>query len=240
LATRLQSTLSSIYYIPVTIAGCGFLNVKLRMPATISGLIQREDRPTLRWIFKGDGMKLRHSIAGAVAIVLCTAGSIRVLAADSSVKTGMPAPSFTLPSQENTPVSLSDYKGKWVVLYFYPKDMSSGCTIQAHTYQNKLAKFEANNAVVLGVSRDTADSHKTFCAHDGLTFKLLADPEGKVASQYGVAEMTYKGMKFDERDTVLIRPDGSIAQIWRNVDPRNDSDIVLAEIAKLHGQAGTQ
>jgi peroxiredoxin Q/BCP len=144
---------------------------------------------------------------------------------------GVKAPTFTLPSQDGTPISLSDYRGKWVVLYFYPKDKSSGCTIQAHEYQNSLPQFESHNAVVLGVSLDTADSHKSFCAEDGLTFKLLADPQRQAAEAYGVPLMTFKDMKFDERDTFLIAPDGKIAQVWRKVDPREDSKIVLQAIA---------
>jgi thioredoxin-dependent peroxiredoxin len=153
-------------------------------------------------------------------------------AATVDLQPGVKAPAFTLPSQDGTPVNLSDYRGKWVVLYFYPKDKSSGCTIQAHSYQNNLSKFESNHAVVLGVSLDTAESHKSFCAEDGLTFKLLADPQAQVATAYGVPSMTFKDMKFDERDTFLIAPDGKIAQVWRKVDPREDSSIVLAAIEK--------
>ncbi len=148
---------------------------------------------------------------------------------------GTKAPTFTLPSQDGSPVSLSDYHGKWVVLYFYPKDKSSGCTIQAHAYQSSLPQFESHNAVVLGVSLDTADSHKSFCAQDGLTFKLLADPQRQAADVYGVPLMTFKDMKFDERDTFLIAPDGKIAQVWRKVDPREDSKIVLQAIATHAG-----
>jgi peroxiredoxin Q/BCP len=88
-----------------------------------------------------------------------------------------PAPGFTLPSQDNTPISLSEYKGKWVVLYFYPKDFTGGCTLEAHNFQRDLDKYKAANAVVLGVSLDTADSHKGFCTKESLTFKLLADPK---------------------------------------------------------------
>src|SRR5271168_1710462 len=83
--------------------------------------------------------------------------------AETDLQPGMKAPTFTLPSQDGTPVSLSDYRGKWVVVYFYPKDKSTGCTIQAHEYQNALPKFEEHHAVVLGVSLDTAESHKSFC-----------------------------------------------------------------------------
>ena len=152
-------------------------------------------------------------------------------AADVDLQPGAKAPAFTLPSQDGTPVSLSDYRGKWVVLYFYPKDKSSGCTIQAHEYQSNLPKFEEHHAVVLGVSLDTAESHKSFCTQDGLTFKLLADPDRHAATAYGVPLMTFKDMKFDERDTFLISPKGTIAQVWRKVDPQKDSGIVLAAIA---------
>jgi peroxiredoxin Q/BCP len=151
-------------------------------------------------------------------------------AADVDLQPGAKAPAFTLPSQDGAPVNLSDYRGKWVVLYFYPKDKSSGCTIQAHEYQSNLPKFEEHHAVVLGVSLDTAESHKSFCTQDGLTFKLLADPDRQAATAYGVPLMTFKDIKFDERDTFLISPKGTIAQVWRKVDPQKDSSIVLAAI----------
>ena len=116
-----------------------------------------------------------------------------------------------------------------------PKTNPADAPIQAHAYQSSLPQFESHNAVVLGVSLDTADSHKSFCAQDGLTFKLLADPEREAAAAYGVPLMTFKDMKFDERDTFLIAPDGKIAQVWRKVDPREDSKIVLQAIATHNG-----
>src|SRR5262249_53009984 len=98
---------------------------------------------------------------------------------------GAPAPSFTLTSNEGQPTSLQEYRGKWVVLYFYPKDFTSGCTLEAHNFQQDLAQYEHLNAVILGVSVDTAESHKDFCTKEGLSFKLLSDPEAKVSAQYG-------------------------------------------------------
>jgi peroxiredoxin Q/BCP len=163
---------------------------------------------------------------------LCPGNLVIAHAADVELQPGAKAPTFTLPSQDGTPVSLSDYHGKWVVLYFYPKDKSTGCTIQAHTYQGDLPKFEAHNAVVLGVSLDSAESHKSFCTQDGLTFKLLSDSERQAAGAYGVPLMTFKDMKFDERDTFLIAPDGTIAEVWRKVDPKEDSKVVLEAITK--------
>jgi peroxiredoxin Q/BCP len=175
-------------------------------------------------------IKASKLLLSTMIMGLCPWNLAIVHAADVDLQPGMKAPAFTLPSQDGTPVNLSDYHGKWVVLYFYPKDKTTGCTIQAHTYQNDLPKFEAKNAVVLGVSLDTVESHKSFCAQDGMTFKLLADPERQAGAAYGVPLMTFKDMKFDERDTFLIAPDGKIVQVWRKVDPQKDSTIVLAAI----------
>ena len=121
-------------------------------------------------------------MAGALACLVALMPSA-ALAVDLPTL-GSPAPNFTLPSQENNPVSLSDYKGKWVVLYFYPKDQTSGCTLEAHNFQRDLAKYRALNAVVLGVSLDTVESHKVFCTKDSLSLKLLADPSHKVVDMY--------------------------------------------------------
>ena len=144
---------------------------------------------------------------------------------------GTVAPNFTLPSQENKPVSLSDYKGKWVVLYFYPKDQTSGCSMEAHNFQRDLPKFEAANAVVLGVSLDTVESHKTWCTKDGFTFKLLADPDHKTIDAYGVPVKMFGGAGYAQRDTFLISPDGKIVKTWQVKDIATHSADVLAAIA---------
>ncbi|MEO6922389.1 MAG: peroxiredoxin [Bryocella sp.] len=145
---------------------------------------------------------------------------------------GSKAPAFSLPSQEDKLVSLDQYKGKWVVLYFYPKDMTTGCTIEAHNFQRDLPKYDALHAVVLGVSYDTVESHKTFCSKDSLTFKLLADPEAKAITAYGVPVMTHGEMKFAKRVTFLISPAGKIVQTWTVTDIPNHSTEVLAAIEK--------
>src|SRR5438128_9604952 len=98
---------------------------------------------------------------------------------------GSAAPEFTLATSDGSQVSLKDFKGKWVVLYFYPKDMTSGCTMEAKNFQRDLTQYDKTGAVILGVSVDSADSHKEFCAKEGLTFTLLPDPAGKVSAQYG-------------------------------------------------------
>lgn len=142
---------------------------------------------------------------------------------------GQEAPTFTLPSQDLTPISLEQYRGKWVVLYFYPKDMTTGCTIEAHKFQDALPQFEAKNAVVLGVSVDSADSHKQFCTKDGLTFHLLADPDHKVVSAYGSLG-SFGPVTIAQRNTFLIDPQGKIAKIWVKVAPADSASEVLAAL----------
>ncbi|HUH63368.1 MAG TPA: peroxiredoxin [Terracidiphilus sp.] len=169
-----------------------------------------------------------------IAIVVLAATLVTVRAADNQTMptVGQNAPTFTLPSQDGSPVALDSYRGKWVVLYFYPKDMTPGCTIEAHNFQRDLAKFEADNAVILGVSVDTTDSHKQFCTKDGLTFKLLADPEHKVVDQYG--SLGHFGpMTIANRNTFLIDPEGKIVKEWTKVDPQHHSEEVLAALGEL-------
>jgi len=173
---------------------------------------------------------VRKGVWIAMIAAIVTAGAVGIHARADVLQSGAKAPEFSLPSQEDTNVSLSQYKGKWVVLYFYPKDMTTGCTIEAHNFQRDLPKYEALNAVVLGVSLDTVESHKTFCTKDSLTFKLLADPDHRVIDAYGVPLMAHGDMKFAQRDTFLISPDGKIVKVWTSVNPNTHSDDVLAEI----------
>ena len=156
--------------------------------------------------------------------------------AADTLSPGASAPNFTLPSQENQPVSLSDYKGKWVVLYFYPKDQTSGCSMEAHKFQDDLPKYEALHAVVLGVSLDTVESHKTWCTKDGFSFKMLADPTHKVVDAYGVPVKTFPGrdggapISIAMRDTFLISPEGKVVKMWEVKDIATHSADVLATI----------
>src|SRR5215468_8719459 len=132
-------------------------------------------------------------------LLLLTALALHFASVPSSTLADTPtvgshAPDFNLPTNEGKPASLKDYRGKWVVLYFYPKDFTSGCTLEAHNFQQDLTKYEQLNAVILGVSVDTAESHKDFCAKEGLNFKLLSDSNAAVSTQYG-SVMDYKGAK---------------------------------------------
>ncbi len=160
------------------------------------------------------------------------AGPAAVVAFGYAPAEGSDAPDFTLPSQEGSPVSLKDYRGKWVVLYFYPKDQTPGCSREAHNFEVDQPKYAAHNAVVLGVSVDSVDSHKKFCAKEGLNFKLLADTEHKVTDSYG--SLTNLGLvKFAARHTFLIDPTGKIAKAYTSVDPQKHSAEVLAELDTL-------
>lgn len=178
-------------------------------------------------------------IAAGVVVVLVVAGFIvqRSFAADNAPmpEAGQPAPTFTLPNQEGQPVSLDSYKGKWVVLYFYPKDMTTGCTIEAHKFQADLDKYKAMNAVILGVSVDSVDSHKQFCTKDSLTFNLLADPDKKVVEQYGSLG-NFGPMVIAMRNTFLINPEGKIVKVWTKVDPNVHSADVLEALGAAEKQ----
>ena len=178
-------------------------------------------------------MRLRVMI---VVFGLAIAAAASLTAADSPAaatpSVGAPAPTFTLTSDEGKPTKLEDFRGKWVVLYFYPKDFTSGCTLEAHNFQEDLAKYQAANAVIVGVSVDTADSHKSFCAKEGLNFRLLSDPDAKVSTTYG-SVMEYEGKKLSARNTFLIDPSGKIVKVYTGVKPATHSAEVLEALASL-------
>ena len=169
---------------------------------------------------------MRVCIAVAFELLVLTAA---VLGAAEVPQVGQPAPDFSLPSQEGTPISLSAFRGKWVVLYFYPKDMTQGCTIEAHNFQQDLARYDKANAVIVGVSVDSTDSHKEFCAKESLTFKLLSDTDKKVVEQYG--SLGPRGVA--SRNTFLLDPTGKIVKVWTGVNPSKHSAEVLAALSEL-------
>src|SRR6478735_6775021 len=156
----------------------------------------------------------------------------RLLSHSVTPSVGSDAPQFTLPSQEGTPVSLSDFRGKWVVIYFYPKDQTPGCSREARNFQADQSKYAEHNTVVLGVSVDSVDSHKKFCAKEGLNFKLLADTAHTVTDSYG-SLTNLAVVKFAARHTFLIDPTGKIAKVYTSVNPASHSGEVLAELDQL-------
>jgi thioredoxin-dependent peroxiredoxin len=168
----------------------------------------------------------------AVALVVITGVAWHLAQAGPAPEVGTMAPNFTLPSQDSPAVSLKDFRGKWVVLYFYPKDMTTGCTIEAHNFQRDQDQYAKRNAVVLGVSVQDVDSHKEFCAKEGLSFKLLADTEHKVAGEYG-SLMNFGVTQVAARHTFIIDPQGKIVSSYMTVDPNKHSAEVLAKLDEL-------
>ena len=164
------------------------------------------------------------SLAAPLAIALM-APALR--AADMPAA-GTAAPDFTLSSQEGKHVSLKDFRGQWVVLYFYPKDMTQGCTIEAHNFQADQDKYTAKKAAIVGVSVDSVDSHVQFCTKENLTFKLLADPTHQVVDKYG----SFGGV-VAARNTFLIDPRGVIRKVYTGVKPNVHSTEVLADLDGL-------
>ena len=173
-------------------------------------------------------------VAVAALAVLFVAS--RFLSAKSMPVSGSAAPDFSLSSQDGTQVSLKDFRGKWVVLYFYPKDFTSGCTVEAHNFQHDQAEYARRNAVILGVSVDSAESHKNFCAKEGLNFKLLADTGHQVSKQYG-SLMNFGVAQISARNTFLIDPQGKLARAFSSVNPSRHSAEMLAAIDELEKQA---
>jgi peroxiredoxin Q/BCP len=167
---------------------------------------------------------------GAVALTAFAANETQ-----TQPVTGKPAPDFSLTTGDGSQVSLKDYRGKWVVLYFYPKDFTGGCTMEAKNFERDRPKYDPLNAVILGVSVDTAQSHKDFCAKEGLNFKLLADPDAKVSTDYG-SVMDYKGQKLAARNTFIINPKGEVAKVFVKVDPTTHSEDVMKALAELQNK----
>jgi peroxiredoxin Q/BCP len=169
------------------------------------------------------------------AVTVVAAGvllTVLAQAAPDQPAVGSSAPAVALTSNEGSRVDLKDYHGKWVVLYFYPKDFTSGCTLEAHNFQRDLEKYKQMKAVILGVSVDTAESHKSFCTKEGLNFKLLSDVDAKVSTEYG-SVMDYNGNKLSARNTFIIDPQGKIAKVFVGVKPAGHSEEVLGALADL-------
>src|SRR5207244_1457794 len=155
----------------------------------------------------------------AVFVLLLGFAVVRAMSTGKKAPvSGAPAPDFTLNSQDGKPLSLHDLRGKWVVLYFYPKDFTSGCTKEAHNFQRDLSQFEQKNAVILGVSGQDEVTHQKFCVKQGLGFRLLADTNFQASSVYG-SVVNLGVAKLSARHTFLIDPSGVIRKTYLNVNP---------------------
>jgi len=165
----------------------------------------------------------------SIAVPLAIALMAPCLRAADVPAEGSMAPDFTLSSQEGKQVSLKDFRGQWVVLYFYPKDMTTGCTIEAHNFQADQDKYTAKKAAIVGVSVDSVDSHVQFCTKENLTFKLLADPTHMVVDKYG----SFGPRGVANRNTFLVDPKGVIRKVYTNVSPNPHSAEVLATLDAL-------
>jgi peroxiredoxin Q/BCP len=188
---------------------------------------------------------MRRQLLGALAaalpaLLLATAlpGATALAESAAVPAVGQPAPAFKLQDQAGKWHTLADYKGKWVAVYFYPKDDTPGCTTQACSFRDNVFAFNKEGAVILGISVDDVESHKAFAEKHGLPFTLLADADKAVSKRYGVLK-TYMGvMEMARRDTFLIDPQGRIAKHYESVDPEGHSAVVLADIKSL--KAGTK
>ena len=172
-------------------------------------------------------MKRFISVMSAAALLI-----IGTAAVAEQVQMGDPAPDFELKDQDGQLHSIEDYRGKWVALYFYPKDDTPGCTTEACEFRDNIFAFKNLNCQILGVSLDDMESHKDFADKYSLPFPLLADTEGTTAGAYGV-KSKYMGMSVAKRQTFLIDPDGNVAKHYEKVNPDGHSQQVLTDLKTL-------
>lgn len=154
----------------------------------------------------------------------------------TSLKVGQSAPDFCLLDQDGNRTCLEDLRGKWVVLYFYPRDNTPGCSLEAKNFSCLRKNFEAENAVVIGVSRDSVESHRQFIEKKELKIKLLSDEQANIHRTYDVLHPKHfrgKEVTSAVRTTFLINPDGEIARLWDNVKATGHAEKVLTELRAL-------
>ena len=162
-------------------------------------------------------------------LVLLLITSSSVLA---NLEVGDKAPNFILNDQNNEAHQLSDYEGRWVILYFYPKDDTPGCTTQACDFRDAVKRIIASRSVVFGLSLDSVESHKRFSDKNNLPFSLLSDEEGVVAKSYDSLN-NFMGYKSAKRNTFIINPQGFLSKIYLSVDPKTHSQMVLNDLSLL-------
>jgi peroxiredoxin Q/BCP len=173
---------------------------------------------------------------GLLTILAATASLVTTRTQAAPPAVGAAAPAFSLEDQKGETHKLADFRGSWVVLYFYPKDDTPGCTTEACALRDNIFAFKRAGATILGISVDDVASHKAFAAKHSLPFTLLADPTKQTARDYGVLVKMMGLFELAQRDTFLIDPQGRIARHWANVDPKDHSDMVLKELLALQAQ----
>lgn len=179
-------------------------------------------------------MTKKLTVGFGIAISAAILGFTSLGVANDQVTLGDPAPEFELPDQDGQLHSLEDYRDQWVILYFYPKDETPGCTTEACEFRDNIFAYRDLNAQILGVSLDDVESHKAFAENHGLPFPLLADVDGTASSAYGVKTRMF-GMTVARRQTFIIGPDGTIAKHYAEVKPSEHSKQVLADLKELTG-----
>lgn len=150
---------------------------------------------------------------------------------------GQPFPAFSLQNQDGKRVQLGDFRGKWLVLYVYPKDDTPGCTIQGKSFSASKAEFAAANVAVVGVSEDDVASHQSFCDKFSFTIDLLADPQHQLLKAAGVGRSEYKGTMYWDRTSFVIDPEGKLRKIYSKVNPQGHERDLLRDIAELQSSA---
>ena len=151
------------------------------------------------------------------------------------IQAGNRFPDFSLPNQDGKTTSLQDFAGQWLVVYFYPKDDTPGCTIEAQGFTASKADFDAAGIKVLGVSADDVASHQHFCNKFAFTIDLLSDPGSSLMKSLGIGQAEWKGMKFWERTTFVVDPSGVIRKVYEKVNPQGHETVLLDDIKALQG-----
>src|SRR5580765_7316370 len=152
------------------------------------------------------------------------------------LEAGKPFPNFSLPNQDGKTVSMDDFAGKWLVVYFYPKDDTPGCTIQGQSFTATKADFDEAGISVVGVSQDDVDSHKSFCDKFSFTIDLLADTKAELLKACGVGQSEYKGTMYWDRTSCEIDPSGVLRKVYQKVNPQGHEAVLLADINELKGK----
>jgi peroxiredoxin Q/BCP len=152
------------------------------------------------------------------------------------LEAGKPFPNFSLPNQDGKTVSLGDFAGKWLVVYFYPKDDTPGCTIQGQSFTATKSDFDEAGISVVGVSQDDVDSHKSFCNKFSFTIALLADTTAGLLKACGVGQSEYKGTMYWDRTSFVIDPSGVLRKVYEKVNPQGHERMLLEDIKQLKAE----